>query len=168
MKNRNILLWPFLIIISFIKHVFIGIKFVFFDVWKNWFDYVKNKKRFNKIEKESIIVTPDPEEPEKVKKAEPEEQHVISYNERQRIASEKKELIAQMQKEINVRKVNKEYYHYYGTKDGQKLEGTMSATNKITLHNFLASEGIDVYSIKKAGFPNFLKKIGLDNEKEMS
>lgn len=43
----------------------------------------------------------------------------------------------------------------------------MSATNRITLHNFLANEGIDVYQVKKASMVNFLKKIGLELDSPM-
>ena len=45
----GILLAPFTFIISFIKHFFIGVKFVFFDVWYNIIDYQLNKKSLNKL-----------------------------------------------------------------------------------------------------------------------
>ena len=44
----EILLAPFTFIISFVKHFFIGVKFVFFDVWYNMIDYYINKKDFKK------------------------------------------------------------------------------------------------------------------------
>ncbi len=56
--SSNIILAPFLFIISFIKHFFIGIKFVFFDVWKNIISYRKAKNAFKKherIETKSIV-----------------------------------------------------------------------------------------------------------------
>ncbi len=161
----TILLAPFLFIISFIKHFFIGVKFVFFDAFHNLFLYHQSSREFKKIEKQK---TPQVQNNSKNINKE-EETVILSLNERQKIASEKQALIKEMQKEINIRKVSKEYYTYYGTdSNGKKVKGTMSATNKITLHNFLASEGIDVYNIKKDYFANFLKKIGLDNEKELS
>ena len=81
---------------------------------------------------------------------------------------EKQELLKEMQLEINSRKVSKDYYYYYGTdKNGRKVKGMMSATNRITLHNFLANEGIDVYQVKKASMVNFLKKIGLELDSPM-
>ena len=74
-----------------------------------------------------------------------------------------------MQAEAKMRKINKEYYTYYGTdQNGKKIKGTMSATNKITLHNFLASEGINVYKVEKNNLANFLKKIGFEREHELS
>lgn len=158
----NLLLTPFQIIISIIKHFFIGIKYVFFDVWLNIINYLINKNNFKKREKKSNqeVLPGDNQEETNAQR--------LSFDERQRIAYEKQELMKQMQKEINLRKVEKCYYQYQGTIDGKKVSGIMSATNKITLNNFLASEGIDVYNIKKATFANFLKKIGLDEEKEMS
>ena len=164
----TIILAPFLFIISFFKHVFIGIKFVFFDVFYNMYAYHKARAEFNRIERQSVNLSTE-EEAKQKKDEEENEQVVMSLNERKRIAYEKQELIRQMQKEVKSRKVKKEYYYYYGTdKNNRKVKGMMSATNKVTLHNFLANEGIDVYSIKKASFANFLKAIGLDNEKELS
>ena len=158
----TIILFPFLFIISFIKHFFIGVKFVFFDVFYDFFSYEHNKHSFKKLEKQAPKLNYQPTAPK-------EEPVVLSAIERQRIAAEKEELIREMQHEINIRKVSKDYYYYYGTDSlGRKVKGTMSATNKITLHNFLANEGINVYHIKKASLPNFLKKLGLDQEKELS
>lgn len=160
----EILLAPFTFIISFIKHFFIGVKFVFFDVWYNIIDYQLNKKSFKKKEQAHANTFAE------VIKADNEESLVVlSMDERNRIMLEKQELLKEMQQEINSRKVNKDYYYYYGTdKNGRKVKGMMSATNRITLHNFLANEGIDVYQVKKAGMANFLKKIGLELDSPMS
>ncbi len=164
----SIILAPFLFIYSFIKHVFIGVKFVFFDVFYNMYAYRKARKEFNRIERQSVnLSTEEAKTDQESKQA--SDQIVMSLDERKRIAYEKQELIRQMQKEIKSRKVKKEYYYYYGMdQNNHKVKGMMSATNKVTLHNFLASEGIDVYSIKKATFANLLKAIGLDSEKELS
>lgn len=159
----NIILAPFIFVFSFIKHLFMGIKFVFFDAWVNIIFYLKDKKNFQKREMKS---SKEPLNNGKIEAK--EETPVLSFNDRQKIAYEKQALISEMQEEIKRRKVSKEYYTYYGTQNGKKVSGTMSATNKITLHNFLASEGIDVYRINKNSFLNFLKKIGLDEEKELS
>ena len=51
----KIVLMPFLFIISFIKHFFIGIKFIFFDVWKSIFSYQKAKSDFRKRGKNNMI-----------------------------------------------------------------------------------------------------------------
>ena len=163
--TMKILLAPFIFVISFIKHFFIGVKFVFFDAWYNLIEYYSNKSDFKRREHPLNL-----EKTETSKDANTEEEvHVLSLDERNRIALEKKELLKEMQLEINSRKVSKDYYNYWGTdKTGKKVKGMMSATNKMTLHNFLANEGIDVYQIKKAGMANFLKKIGLEQEKEMS
>ena len=161
----KVLLAPFTFLISFIKHFFIGIKFVFFDAWYNLIHYYVDEKKFKKREQvnmaqENTLQKSDVDE---------EEVHVLSMDERNRIAREKQELIKEMEQEKNSRKVSKDYYYYYGTdKNGKKIKGMMNATNKMTLHNFLASEGIDVYQVKKAGMANFLKKIGLEQEREMS
>lgn len=160
----EILLAPFTFIISFIKHFFIGVKFVFFDVWYNIIDYQLNKKSFKKKEQAHANTFAE------VIEADNEESSVVlSMDERNRIMLEKQELLKEMQQEINSRKVNKDYYYYYGTdKNGRKVKGMMSATNRITLHNFLANEGIDVYQVKKAGMANFLKKVGLELDSPMS
>lgn len=161
----KVLLAPFIFLISFIKHFFIGVKFVFFDAWYNLIHYYVDEKKFKKREQvnmaqENTLQKSDVDE---------EEVHVLSMDEKNRIAREKQELIKEMEQEKNSRKVSKDYYYYYGTnKNGKKIKGMMSATNKMTLHNFLASEGIDVYQVKKAGMANFLKKIGLEQEREMS
>ena len=159
----GILLAPFTFIISFIKHFFIGVKFVFFDVWYNIIDYQLNKKSFKKKEQAHLNAF------DEVIKMDNEEQSVVlSMDERNRIMLEKQELLKEMQLEINSRKVSKDYYYYYGTdKNGRKVKGMMSATNRITLHNFLANEGIDVYQVKKASMVNFLKKIGLELDSPM-
>ena len=160
----KVLLAPFIFIISFIKHFFIGIKFVFFDVWANFIRYQIEEKEFRK--RENIH-----QKDNRIYQKEEKEEEVIplTIEEKNRIAREKAELIKEMQQEINSRKVSKDYYYYYGTnKYGKKIKGMMSATNKITLHNFLANECIDVYQVKEAKFANFLKKIGLSDEKEMS
>ena len=164
----KILIAPFTFIISFIKHFFIGLKFVFFDAWYNIIKYHTDKKKFKKMEQSNIKEERQIDRP--ISQAEErEEQVVLSLDERNRIAREKHALMEEMQKEINSRKVSKDYYNYYGTdKSGRKVKGMMSATNKMTLHNFLASDGIDVYQIKKAGMANFFKKIGLEQDKEMS
>lgn len=162
-KKGNIIFVPFLFIISFIKHFFIGIKFVFWDAWINIFNYRKVNKEFKRRKQKNSENKPIPA----VKKE--EEVHILTYAEREHIAREKRELINQMKEEAASRKVNKEYYTYYGTDaSGHKVKGVLSATNKITLHNFLANEGINVYSAKKNTYANFLKKIGLDKEKELS
>ena len=46
----KVLLAPFTFIISFIKHFFIGVKFVFFDVWYNLIEYYVDKNKFKKRE----------------------------------------------------------------------------------------------------------------------
>ena len=131
----KILIAPFTFIISFIKHFFIGLKFVFFDAWYNIIRYYLDKKDFKrreqKIQPEELINDNIPLE-------EKEEQIVLSLDERNRIAREKQALINEMQREINSRKVSKDYYTYYGMdKNGHKVKGVMIATNKMTLHNFL-------------------------------
>ena len=161
----KILLAPFTFIVSFIEHFFIGVKFVFFDAWYNLIMYYKDKNDFKRREQGELVQ----EVSSNSASDDEEEMHVLSIDEKNRIALEKKELMREMQLEINSRKVSKDYYNYWGTdKTGKKIRGMMSATNKMTLHNFLANEGIDVYQIKKAGMANFLKKIGLDEEREMS
>lgn len=161
----KVLLAPFTFLISFIKHFFIGVKFVFFDAWYNLIHYYVDEKKFKK--REQVNMVQDNTLQKNV--SDEEEIHVLSMDERNRIAREKQELIKEMEQEKNSRKVSKDYYYYYGTdKNGKKIKGMMSATNKMTLHNFLASEGIDVYQVKKAGMANFLKKIGLEQEREMS
>ena len=161
----KVLLAPFTFLISFIKHFFIGVKFVFFDAWYNLIHYYIDEKKFKKREQVNMIQDNTLQKSD----VDEEEVHVLSMDERNRIAREKQELIKEMEQEKNSRKVSKDYYYYYGTdKNGKKIKGMMSATNKMTLHNFLASEGIDVYQVKKAGTANFLKKIGLEQEREMS
>jgi type IV pilus assembly protein PilC len=165
-EKKNYLILPFLWVIHFIRYFLIGVKFVFFDAWVNLIMYFKNKNDFQKRNKKSnkeILGINSNINSNK------EDVHVLSFPERQKIAYEKQELIKEMQEEIKKRKVNKEFYTYYGTdSNGKKVKGTMSATNKITLHNFLANEGIDVYSINKNTTLNILKKIGLSEEKELS
>ncbi len=161
----KVLLAPFTFLISFIKHFFIGVKFVFFDAWYNLIHYYVDEKKFKKREQVNMVQDNTLQKSD----VDEEEVHVLSMDERNRIAREKQELIKEMEQEKNSRKVSKDYYYYYGTdKNGKKIKGMMSATNKMTLHNFLASEGIDVYQVKKAGMANFLKKIGLEQEREMS
>ena len=159
----KVLLAPFMFLISFIKHFFMGVKFVFFDAWYNLFSYYAEERKFKKIEhgsKENDFNYALDQEDEAVS---------LSISEKDRILREKQELLKEMEQERNLRKVNKDYYYYYGTdRNGKKVKGMMSATNKMTLHNFLANEGIDVYQVKKAGFANFMKKIGFDQEREMS
>ena len=157
-SGTSILLLP----VRFIKYVLIGIKFVFFDAFKNIIEYFQNKKVFEKLEMKKTNV-------KKIAKPEDDDVHILSFEEQQRIAFEREALIKEMKQEIASRKVNKEYYTYYGTDaKGNKVSGTLSATNRITLHNFLASEGINVYSVKENKTMNFLKKIGLDEERELS
>ena len=161
----KVLLAPFIFLISFIKHFFIGVKFVFFDAWYNLIHYYVDEKKFKKREQVNMVQDNTLQK----NAVDEEEVHVLSMDERNRIAREKQELIKEMEQEKNSRKVSKDYYYYYGTdKNGKKIKGMMNATNKMTLHNFLASEGIDVYQVKKAGMANFLKKIGLEQEREMS
>ncbi len=161
----KVLLAPFTFLISFIKHFFIGVKFVFFNAWYNLIHYYVDEKKFKKREQVNMVQDNTLQKSD----VDEEEVHVLSMDERNRIAREKQELIKEMEQEKNSRKVSKDYYYYYGTdKNGKKIKGMMSATNKMTLHNFLASEGIDVYQVKKAGMANFLKKIGLEQEREMS
>lgn len=156
----NILLAPLFFVINFIKHFFIGIKFVFFDVWFNIFNNINNKRDFKK--RNSVIKVSNNIKKEEVN------HDILNFDERKKIAYEKNALINEMKEEIASRVVAKEYYNYYGTLNGKKIKGMLSAKNKITLHNFLASEGIDVYSIKKATLPSFLKKIGLEIDKPLS
>lgn len=161
----KVLLAPFIFIYSFIKHFFIGLKFVFFDVWYNLFSYYKENRNFKK--REHFKFDDDSKINENIK--DDVDIPIISLDEKKRMALEKQELMKEMQLEINSRKVSKDYYYYYGTdKNGKKVKGMISATNKMTLHNFLANDGIDVYQIKKAGLANFLKSIGLEQEKPMS
>ena len=158
----EVILAPFKFLFSFIKHFFMGVKFVFFDVWYNFFSYYAQERKFKKREHSFI-------ESDFVLSLDEEEASILSVSEKQRIALEKQALMKEMQQEINSRKVNKEYYYYYGTdKNGKKIKGMMSATNKMTLHNFLANEGIDVYQVKSAKMANFLKRIGFEQEREMS
>ena len=159
----TILLAPFLFIISFIKHFFIGVKFIFFDSFVNIFTNISNNHNFKKLEHQKININPDT--PKKTE----EEPVILPLVERQKIAHEKEALLKEMQREANSHKVKKEYYYYYGTaSNGKKVKGLMSATSKVTLHNYLANEGIDVYSIKKAFWPNLIKSMGFDQEKELS
>lgn len=161
----KIVLMPFLFIISFIKHFFIGIKFIFFDVWKSIFSYQKAKSDFRKRGKNNMIKIESSKDTLKKE----DNVHTLTYAEKERINHEKNKLIKEMQAEAKLRKVNKEYYTYYGTdKNGRKIKGTMSATNKITLHNFLANEGINIYKVEKNTLANFLKRIGFEREHELS
>ena len=159
----KVLLAPFMFLISFIKHFFMGVKFVFFDAWYNLVRYYADERKFKKMERGS-------KETDSNQSVDQEDEAVsLSISEKDRILREKQELLKEMEQERNLRKVNKDYYYYYGTdRNGKKVKGMMSATNKMTLHNFLANEGIDVYQVKKAGFANFMKKIGFDQEREMS
>lgn len=127
-ESKNIFLKLFLFIISFIKHFFIGVKFIFFDSFIEIYSYFKNKKSFKEIANTSKSSIPN-----------------------------------------NIKMiVPKEYYIYTGIdSNGKKVKSSMSATNKMTLNNFLVNEGITVTSIKKDSTKNFLKKIGLDSEREM-
>lgn len=162
----KIVLAPFLFIISFIKHFFIGIKFIFFDVWRNILNYRKAKKDFRKREQNGIT---NKIKNTNITEKKSEEVHILTYAEKERINHEKNKLIREMQAEAKLRKVKKEYYTYYGTdQNGHKIKGMMSATNKITLHNFLANEGINVYKVEKNSMANFLKKIGFEREHELS
>ena len=104
----TILLAPILFVIDFFKHVFIGLKFVFFDVFYNMITYSKARKEFNRIERQSVNL--NTEEETQTKKE--EEPIVMSLEERKHIAYEKQELIREMQKEIKSRKVVKSYYYY--------------------------------------------------------
>ncbi len=170
---RDYILAPFLFVFSFIKHFFMGVKFVFFDAFFNIFDYLLNKRKFKTLEVKPLEENNKEESDElsslSVSSPEKKPEKILSVSERQKIASERLALINEMQKEANIHKVNKEYYTYYGTdENGLKVKGTMSATNKLTLNNFLATENIRVYKIEKAFGANLLKKLGLDSEKEMS
>ncbi|MCM1053776.1 MAG: type II secretion system F family protein [Ruminococcus sp.] len=165
----DIILAPFLLVFSFIKHFFIGVKFVFFDAFFNIFDYLLNKRKFKKLEKGKSDIEDEPVKLE-IPIEEKKPDNVVSFSENKRVEKEHLTLINEIKKEdIDSPKVTKEYYTYYGTdENGLKVKGTMSATNKVTLTNFLANENINVYKIKKAFGANLLKKIGLDQEKEMS
>ncbi len=78
------------------------------------------------------------------------------------------ELVQEMKEEIASRTVKKDYYRYVGTdSNGKTVKGIISATNKSTLNNFLANEGIKATSIKKDITYNLIKKMGLDTEKEL-
>lgn len=161
----DIILAPFLFIISFIKHFFIGVKFIFIDSIASIISYKKSERKFKHLshpnEKESSSSFAAKNNTETVA--------VIGAEERRRMAEEKKALIEEMNKEINSRKSKKEFYSYRGTDaSGHKVHGTMLATNKSTLHNFLANEGINVYNIAKNSFQNFLRKIGFETVKELS
>lgn len=132
----DIIVTPFLFIISFIKHFLIGLKFVFFDAFYNIIDWFLTKD--------------------------------YSKEESKKARSIKDNLIKEMQDEIASRTVKKDYYRYTGIDaNGKKIKGSISATNKLTLNNFLASEGIKATSIKKDFTYNLIKKIGLDTEKEL-
>ena len=155
--------------LNFIKYVLIGIKYVFFDVWYEFFSYFKNEKEFKKRENPEKSVKEVIYDPLITKNIEEEQINIASFEERQRMQKEKNALIKEMELERNSHKVNKEYYEYYGTlANGKKIKGIMGATSKMTLHNFLANEGIDVYQIKKAHLSNFLKKLGFEKERRMS
>ena len=139
MTINDIILTPFLFIVSFIKHFLIGLKFVFFDAFYNIIDAYMTKEYSNK-----------------------------SKNIKETQKSEQNNLIKEMQAEIASRTIKKDYYKYTGIDSkGKKVKGSLSATSKITLNNFLASEGIKVLTIKKDFAYNFLRRIGLDSEKEL-
>lgn len=138
-KNKisfsDILLAPIIFIFSFIKHFFIGLKFIFIDSILDIINYNSSRKKMYKF---------------------------ISKQ-------DQNEIKAQMEQEIAKRKVKKYYFNYTGRDiKNKKVRGTMSATNKITLTNFLASEGITVTKIEKNLGMNILKKLNLDSEKELS
>lgn len=122
-----IILFPFLLVISVIKHFFIGVKFVFWDVFH------------------------------------PETKSITTQLE------ERKALYQEMNENKEKREVKKIFYNYAGIKeDGKKVKGRFSATSKVTLNNFLASEGIKVTSIKKAFMYNVLRNMCMTSEKELS
>lgn len=86
----------------------------------------------------------------------------------QKINSEQQQLISEMQRKIEKRKITKYYYKYMGNDiDGKNVQGVLSAPSKAVLNNFLASEGISVKYIRKASLYNFLKAIGIEQEKEL-
>ena len=125
----KVLLAPFTFLISFIKHFFIGVKFVFFNAWYNLIHYYVDEKKFKKREQVNMVQDNTLQKSD----VDEEEVHVLSMDERNRIAREKQELIKEMEQEKNSRKVSKDYYYYYGTdKNGKKIKGMMSATNKMT------------------------------------
>jgi len=129
----KILLSPILLIISIIKHFFIGVKFVFYDVFKNIFESHESDKIFEQNIKGKPI--------SKIENYQP----------------------------IIEDQITKTYYKYTGIdNENNKVSGTISATSKITLQNFLASEGIKVENIKTATGANILKKTGISNERPLS
>lgn len=133
--NSSIIMSLFSLIASFIKHLLIGIKFVFFDAFYNIIDALTTKKD----DSSSTLK-----------------------------AKEKEALIFEMENNIASKQIKKDYYIYTGVdKEGKKVKGRISATSKLTLNNFLATEGIKVETIKKDNLYNILKKAGLDSEREL-
>lgn len=119
MKIKRIIITPFIFIIDFIKHFFIGIKFVFFDSFRYIYESLKKDR--------------------KIKSKEP--------------------------KYLD----NKKEYYYYEVKNSQNkiIRDYMLSANKITLRNFLSSEGYEIRKIKKSFLLNILKKIGLEENGKM-
>lgn len=141
----KIILAPFLLLISFVKHFFIGVKFVFFDSFVNMFTYNKKNDAINRVNEEIKMANQEQKE------------------------SDKQALIKEMNDNIQARRVNKTYYTYTGVDyQGNKVRGGVWANSKATLNNFLANDGITVSSIKKDLGVNLLEKIGLSNEKPLS
>ena len=75
------LLAQFRFLVSFIKHFFIGVKYVFFYVWYNMIDYYLNERQFKKRENPQGVtdeVNPVLLDSEKSVDEEKVEQHILS------------------------------------------------------------------------------------------
>jgi len=159
-KKTNILLLPFLGIYTTFKNIFLviadiflfafhGLKFIFFDLWRNIF----SKHNKVKANTSSTIVSSDVGN----KKNGPIKENWFTLKQNEQLEKKRLELLNDLQNEGSVRSKTPIVFWYRArNKDGKIETGTINGYSKLDVNTFLLQESYIVYEIKNDKFIDFL------------
>lgn len=160
-KKNNVLMLPFLGIYTTFKNIFLiiadifllafhGIKFVFFDLWKNLFTKNKNLSSTNLS---NVNVS---NETNNSKASNRNDNWFTSYQ-NTKLEQKRIELINDLQNEGSIRSKEPIVFWYRArNKDGKLETGTINGYSKLDVNTFLLQESYTVYEIKTNKVIDFL------------
>ena len=161
---------PFKIIMNIIKYAFLGIKYIFYEMWANLYTGASyTVDRTYQTTKQAFITEEDKIYERTKRKVKKEKVYKYSAKTLARLEEEKKELLVDLQT-AGATRSKEPHVYYYKIRDhtGKIVTGTMNGLSKLDINAYLLNEGYDVYSIKTSAFIDFAFKDSSFLGKKMS
>lgn len=156
----EILKFPIITLYNIIVYAFIGLKYMFFDLWVSLFNSASYQAdKVYRAAKKDVIAEGEELYEKTKKKAKKEKVYKYSARTLRQLEEEKKALQIDLQNAGATRSKTPHVY-YFKVKDekGKIITGTMNGLSKLDINAYLLNEGYDIYMIKTSPFIDFVYK----------